>query len=194
MAKTLSEDLRIRVIVAVDAGMSRRAAAQRFGVGVASAVRWVHEWRMTGACSAKPKGGDQRSHRIEAYRAVILAAIDAQVDITLVELADLLRRDHRVSFAPSTVWRFLDRHAITIKKTAHASEQARSDVAARRRAWFDGQSDLDPEHLVFIDETGASTKMARMRGRAKRGERCRAPIPHGPGRPPPSPARCGCAE
>jgi transposase len=32
---------------------------------------------------------------------------------------------------------------------------------------------------VFIDETGASTKMARLRGRAPRGERCRAPVPHG---------------
>ena len=32
---------------------------------------------------------------------------------------------------------------------------------------------------MFIDETGASTKMARMRGRALRGERCRAPVPHG---------------
>ena len=41
------------------------------------------------------------------------------------------------------------------------------------------QPDLDPEHLVFIDETGASTKMARLRGRARRGQRCRAPIPHG---------------
>lgn len=49
----------------------------------------------------------------------------------------------------------------------------------RRRAWFDLQPDLDPERLVFIDETGASTKMARLRGRAPRGERCRAPIPHG---------------
>jgi transposase len=39
--------------------------------------------------------------------------------------------------------------------------------------------DLDPERLVFIDETGASTKMARTRGRAPRGERCRAPVPHG---------------
>ena len=177
MAKTLSEDLRSRVIVAVDSGMSRRAAAERFGVAVASAVRWVREWRTTGASSAKPKGGDQQSHRIEAYRAVILAAIDAQIDITLVELAELLHREHRAAFAPSTIWRFLDRHAITFKKTAHASEQARSDVAARRRAWFDSQPDLDPEHLVFIDETGASTKMARMRGRARRGERCRAPIP-----------------
>lgn len=66
-----------------------------------------------------------------------------------------------------------------LKKTAHASEQARPDVAARRQAWFDAQPDLDPEDLVFIDETGASTKMARLRGRAPRGERCRAPIPHG---------------
>nr|CAM76815.1 hypothetical protein MGR_3034 [Magnetospirillum gryphiswaldense MSR-1] len=49
----------------------------------------------------------------------------------------------------------------------------------RRRAWFELQPDLDPERLVFIDETGASTKMARLRGRAPRGERCRAPVPHG---------------
>jgi transposase len=149
--------------------MSRRAAAQRFGVGVASAVRWVHEWRMTGASCAKPKGDDQRSHRIEAHRAVIPAAINAQVDITRVELAKLLRRDHRVSFAPSGIWRSLDRHAITIEKTVHVSEQARSDVAARHSAWFDNQPDLHPVRLVFIDENGASTKIARMRGRAKRG-------------------------
>ena len=49
----------------------------------------------------------------------------------------------------------------------------------RRQAWFDAQPDLDPQHLVFIDETGASTKMARRYGRARRGQRCRAPIPHG---------------
>jgi hypothetical protein len=43
------------------------------------------------------------------------------VDITLVELAELLRREHHAAFAPSTIWRILDRHAITIKKMAHAS-------------------------------------------------------------------------
>lgn len=52
-------------------------------------------------------------------------------------------------------------------------------MKAAREAWLDGQLDLDPERLVFIDETGASTKMARLRGRAKRGERCVAAIPHG---------------
>ena len=65
------------------------------------------------------------------------------------------------------------------KKTAHAVEQEREDVAARREAWFEAQPDLDPERLVFIDETGASTKMARLRGRAPIGERCRAAVPHG---------------
>ena len=68
---------------------------------------------------------------------------------------------------------------LTFKKTAHAAEQDRPDVAAAREAWFENQPDLDPQALVFIDETGASTKMARLRGRAKRGERLRAGVPHG---------------
>ena len=50
---------------------------------------------------------------------------------------------------------------------------------AAREAWFDAQPDLDPERLVFIDETGATTKMARTRGRGPRGERLRAGAPHG---------------
>ena len=52
-------------------------------------------------------------------------------------------------------------------------------MALRRQAWFDAQPDLDPKRLVFVDETGASTKMARLRGRALRGQRCRAAVPHG---------------
>ncbi len=49
----------------------------------------------------------------------------------------------------------------------------------QREAWFEGQLDLDPDRLVFIDETWASTAMARTRGRAPRGQRLRAAIPHG---------------
>jgi hypothetical protein len=101
------------------------------------------------------------------------------VDITLVELAEMLRREHGAHFALSTVPRFLDRHTMTVKKIAHASEQGRPDVAAKRRAWFDVWPDLHPERLVFIDETGASAEMARLRGRARGSQRCRAPVPHG---------------
>lgn len=128
MAKSISEDLRSRLIAAVDGGLSRRAAAQRFGVAAASAVRWVREWRESGATRAKPQGGDKRSQRIEAYRDVILGAIDRQVDLTLVELTELLRSEHNVTFAPSTIWRFLDRHAMTVKKNG-----ARQRAGAARR-------------------------------------------------------------
>ena len=65
------------------------------------------------------------------------------------------------------------------KKSAHAAEQDRPDILKRRAAWFDDQLDLDPERLVFIDETWASTNMARLRGRARKGERLRAGIPYG---------------
>jgi len=41
---------------------------------------------------------------------------------------------------------------------------------SKRRGWFYSQFDLDPDKLVFIDETGASTKMARRYGRSKQGE------------------------
>jgi transposase len=131
MTRPLSEDLRLRVIAAVDGGLSRRAAAERFGVAVASAVRWVREWRESGATRAKPQGGDTRSHRIEAYRDVILAAIEQQVDVTLVELVEVLRKDHGAVFAASTLWRFLDRHAMTVKKNG---ARERAGAARRRRA------------------------------------------------------------
>ncbi len=131
MARTLSEDLRLRVIAAVESGLSRRAAAERFGVGVATAIRWIRAFKATGTTRAQPKGGDLRSGRIEAYRDVILGAVTAQVDITLVELVDLLRQQHGLHVAPSTVWRFLDRHGMTTKKN-RARQRARQ--ARRSRA------------------------------------------------------------
>lgn len=131
MTKSISEDLRSRVIAAVESGLSRRAAAARFGVAAASAVRWVRGWRESGATRAKPQGGDKRSQRIEVYRDAILAAVERQNDITLVELAEFLRAEHGAVFAPSTVWRFLDRHAMTFKKN---SARQRAGSARRARA------------------------------------------------------------
>jgi transposase len=116
MGKTLSVDLRSRVMAAVEGGLSCHRAAAQFQIAIATAVRWVRVFRTTGATGPKPKGGDVRSHRIEAYRTVILAAIAGRKDITLVELSELLRHDHGASFAPSTVWRLLNRHAISFKK------------------------------------------------------------------------------
>ena len=69
--------------------------------------------------------------------------------------------------------------ASRLKKTAHAAEQERADVARRRRYWRNWQTWLRPERLVFIDETGAKTNMARRRGRAPKGQRLPAAIPWG---------------
>ena len=52
-------------------------------------------------------------------------------------------------------------------------------MKAARHAWLEHQADLDPHHLIFIDESGLSTKMARLRGWSAKGQRCRAAVPHG---------------
>lgn len=117
MGKPLSEDLRVRIIEAVEnEGMSRRAAAVRFGVSASSAIRIVNDWRGSGKTRAKGPGGDQRSHRIEAHHDTIMRAIKSKPDITLAELADMLRIECGARFAPSSVWRFFDRHDIGFKK------------------------------------------------------------------------------
>lgn len=65
------------------------------------------------------------------------------------------------------------------KKTCHAAEQERKDVAAARQAWRETQAELSTDRLVFIDETWATTNMTRRHGRALRGERLVAAVPHG---------------
>ena len=63
------------------------------------------------------------------------------------------------------------------KKSLHATEQGRPDVAAARRRFIIRQPALDPKHLIFLDETAATTKMTR--GRCLRGQRLLDPVPHG---------------
>ena len=116
MGKALSVDLRSRVVAAIDDGLSRREAATRFGVGVSSAIRWYAAFRASGDVAPRAQGGDKRSHRIEAYRDDILSLVEEAPDITLSEIADHLHKAHGVRVASSTVWRFLDRHAMTFKK------------------------------------------------------------------------------
>ena len=72
MGKPLSTNLRFRLVAAASAGMSRRRAAERFGVSATTAVRCVAAVNTTGTVAAKPKGGNTRSRRMEAFSSVIL--------------------------------------------------------------------------------------------------------------------------
>ena len=113
----LSDDLRKRVVEAVtDGGMSRNAAAKRFGVSIASAVRWLHRFAATGEISPAPTGGDRRSDRIEAHRDYLLGLIRRQPDMTLLEIQERLIANCGQRFSSSVIWRFFDRHGITFKK------------------------------------------------------------------------------
>jgi transposase len=116
MAQYLSADLRIRVIRAIEAGLSRNAAARRFGVSIASAVRWMDAYLRTGRTSPKPRGGDRRSGRIEAQAELLLAAVRETPDITLAELRERLIAERGETFALSTIHDFYRRHGITFKK------------------------------------------------------------------------------
>jgi transposase len=116
MARAYSEDLRRRVIMAVEAGASCRRAAKRYEIGESTAIRWVARWRRTGTAAARPQGGDRRSHRIEAHAGLILAAVEDRGDITLAELAEHVRAETGARFAIGTLWRFFRRRSITVKK------------------------------------------------------------------------------
>src|SRR6266705_2549514 len=65
------------------------------------------------------------------------------------------------------------------KKTLHAAERDRPDVAEARQKWKAEQPGLDVTRLVFIDETGTNTKMVRARGRCARGRRLIGKAPFG---------------
>ena len=115
MSKALSLDLRNRVLSAVSEGMSHRAAAARFGVSAASVSRWRALEREQGDARPKALGGDRRSGRIEAHRAVILGLLEENRDMAIEELRAALG-DRDLTFSYGSIQRFLVRHGITRKK------------------------------------------------------------------------------
>jgi transposase len=94
-------------------GASRREAAERFDVSASSAVKWSQRWRDSRSAAAKPRGGGVSP--LEEFAPQILALIAEQPDRTLVETVAVLRKQ-RIRTSRSSLWRFLDRHNITLKK------------------------------------------------------------------------------
>lgn len=105
-----SEELRSRVIAAVEEGASYRQVAGRFGVSSSAAVKWVHRFRQTGSIAAKPMGGDRRS-RLKGERDWLLRRIAAEPRLTPAELhKELCARGIQVGYL--TVRRFVKKERI----------------------------------------------------------------------------------
>jgi hypothetical protein len=122
----------------------RRQRGERDPLAAVGARSWY--------AGGQAAGWKSSNSKIEDHAAFILEAVEQQPDPTLAELREMLA-ERRVSVSIATPWRFFARQGSRAKKTGHATEQDRPDVLKRRKEWFEGQLDLDPDKLVFIDET-----------------------------------------
>jgi transposase len=127
-------ELRVRVIRLVEAGASRREAAEQYDVSVSSAIRWVQRFRDDGTAEPMRRGGS--TSPLEEHAEQILALLSEQQDLTLREIVSTLHK-RRIPGSRSALSRFFARHGITFKK-----KSARSRAATRRRG--SGAPTLDP--------------------------------------------------
>ncbi|ACB96859.1 Transposase and inactivated derivatives-like protein [Beijerinckia indica subsp. indica ATCC 9039] len=182
MPKANSRDLRERVVRFVESGQSRHAAAAHFDVSVSFVVNLMKAFMASGRVEAKPRGG-RRHAKLDPHRDFLIARITEKADVTMAELAAELASATGTKAEPASLSRFFIRNGYRFKKkTLLASEQDRPDIKEKREAWVDQRQPrmrLEPQRLVFLDETGTTTKMTRLRGRCLKGQRLRSKAPFG---------------
>lgn len=116
MAKPYSEDLRERVIEAIEAGHSQSAVAKLLKIGQRTVVRYVNLWRSTGQITPQKFGGHKK-HKLAEHAAKVKSLIEAEPDRTLAELQAELA-EARIEVSKSALDRFLKASKITYKKNA----------------------------------------------------------------------------
>lgn len=114
MGRPYSQDLRERVVGAAAATSCHRAAA-RFGVGVATAIRWMAALTTTGTVAARPQGRARRS-KLDPHEAFLRGLIAERDDITLEEMRVRLKEERDLTVGLGTLWAFLDARGLTYKK------------------------------------------------------------------------------
>jgi transposase len=115
MARSLSPDIRDRVIAAITEGLSTRQVARQFRIGISTAGNWYRRFLQTGETAARKRGQPSRS-RLDPHESFILGLIDETPDITLAEITERMIGEHKVRVAPSTIWMFLAKRNVTFKK------------------------------------------------------------------------------
>lgn len=164
-----SKDLRERVAAAVDHGEgSQREIARRFRVDLSFVVRLLQRRREAHTLDPKPHGGGPPPALGPDDQQHLEGLIREQPDATLKQL----KQRGGFTCSLTTLWRALRRRGLTRKKkTLHASEQDRPDVRKKRRSFRREVKRIEPQRLVFVDETGVTTAMTPAYAWAPRGER-----------------------
>jgi len=128
MAKPYSLDLRERIVRAVEAGSSRRGAAEQFAVSESCAIKLVQRWRRTG--SVEPGRGRKKPFALAGHEACVRGLLAAQPDATLEELKAQLA-GQGIVVGRSSVDRFLKALGMTRKKD---TPRRRAGSSRRRRS------------------------------------------------------------
>ena len=115
MARPYGMDLRERVVAAVEAGESRRAAARRFGVSESVAVKWLQRVARTGSVKPGRMGGHRRPALADERDWILARLADGGADVTVRGLAAELA-ERGVKVGPYAVWSFFKREGLTFKK------------------------------------------------------------------------------
>jgi transposase len=164
-----SQDLRQRVIDTVERGEgSLGQIASRFLVSISFVTRLVRHLRDTGSVEPQPHGGGRPPALGPADLHRLGELVRGHPDATLEELRQLLGVDCSIM----AISRALRKLKITRKrKDLHAQEQDKPEVKRKRRAFRKEVAGIDPQRLVFVDQSGANTAMTRIYGRGPAGER-----------------------
>ncbi len=118
MGKSISHDLRLRMVRGIASGKSRRAVATQFDVAPSTAVRVQSRFAATGSIDPAKQGRPRGSGKLGRYQEAILDKVKAQPDITMPDLAAWLEAAHGVTADPSNLSKLLSRHGFTYKKNA----------------------------------------------------------------------------
>ena len=134
-AETFSLDLRMRVLREVEAGVSRREAAECVEVSASSAIKWMQRSKRNRKHCGQAERGSISP--LEAHAAVLLGLIAEQADLTLDEIVAVMRK-RRIAGSRSAVWRFFKRHNVSFKKIC--AQRSSSEPMCPRPAALDART------------------------------------------------------
>jgi len=118
MGKSYSLDLRERVANFVEAGGSRRQAAGHFGVSPSFAVKLRRRQQETGSLEPAKQGRPPGSGKLADHRDFLIAQVKKRPDVTMPDLAAILKAERDVTANPASLSRLLCRAGFTYKKNA----------------------------------------------------------------------------
>lgn len=115
MGRSYDRALRERVVRAADDGMSARAAAARFDVGVATAIKWVRRWRDHGTLADPPRKA--RGSVLDAHADWLRGLRESEPELSCRAVSERLAEERGVTIHEGTLWYWLRRNGVTFKKS-----------------------------------------------------------------------------